>query len=461
LYQSKNRAVESPRSRIASFHDPRNHALALPLEDLRSGMERPGKSRVRQSIELVLFVFALAGFGLGGWFLASRDGRSSHVAQAASEPERQQSAVPVFAATAEAKDFPVLIRGVGTVQAFNMVSVKSRVDGNIVQIAFTEGQFVHTGDLLVQIDPRPYQTQLAQAEANKARDQANLENARRDLARLEALVKNQLAATQQQYDTQRATVAQLEATVKSDQAQIDAAKLNITYSALTSPIDGITGLRLVDIGNLVQASSATPLVIVTQIKPIYVTFTVPERDLDRIRRAIARHPLTVLAFNGDDNKQLSQGVLKVVNNEVDQATGTVTLKAQFANQDARLWPGEFVNAHLVLEVVKDGVTVSSAAIQMGGTGPFVYLIKSDSTVEVRPVTVTDVEADTALIGKGLQAGDKIVVSGQVNLSPGAKVTVQPGSPGELVAREPEIGPEGVGSTGVTTGPGGIGGIKPR
>lgn len=168
-----------------------------------------------------------------------------------------------------------------------------------------------------------------------------------------------------------------------------------------------------------------------------------------------------MAYDGNDDKQVSQGVLKVVNNEVDQATGTVTLKAQFANQDAVLWPGEFVNAHLVLEVVKNRVTVSSAAIQMGRTGPFVYLIKNDSTVEAWPVAVTGVEADTALIGGGLQAGDKIVVSGQVNLSPGAKVAVQPGSPGEMVAREPEIGPEGVGSTGVTTGPGGIGGVKPR
>jgi multidrug efflux system membrane fusion protein len=256
-------------------------------------------------------------------------------------------------------------------------------------------------------------------------------------------------------------VAQLEATVQSDQAQIDAAKLNISYSAITSPINGNTGLRLVDIGNLVQAGSATPLVVVTQIKPINVTFTVPERDLDRIRQAMNRHPLTVLAYDGNDDKQVSQGVLKVVNNEVDQATGTVTLKAQFANQDAVLWPGEFVNAHLVLEVVKNGVTVSSAAIQMGRTGPFVYLIKNDSPVEAWPVAVTGVEADTALIGGGLQAGDKIVVSGQVNLSPGAKVAVQPGSPGEMVAREPEIGPEGVGSTGVTTGPGGIGGVKPR
>jgi multidrug efflux system membrane fusion protein len=176
---------------------------------------------------------------------------------------------------------------------------------------------------------------------------------------------------------------------------------------------------------------------------------------------MARRLLSVLAFNGDDNRQVSEGDLKVVNNTVDQNTGTVTLKAEFVNQDAALWPGEFVNAHLVIEIVKNGVTLPTGAVQMGPTGPFVYVIKSDSTVEPQSVTVTDVDGDTALIGKGLEAGDKIVISGQTNLSPGVKVAVQPGSPGEMVAREPEIGPEGVGSTGVTTGPAGIGGVKPR
>jgi multidrug efflux system membrane fusion protein len=431
------------------------------LETLRTGMARAGKAWARRSITLALVIFVLAGVGSGGWFFASRAGGSSQKTQAALEQSQQQQAVPVLAATAEAKDFPIVVRGIGSVEAFNTVSVKSRVDGHIVQIAFTEGQLVHAGDLLVQIDPRPYQAQLAQAEANKAKDQANLENARRDLARLEVLVKNQLAATRQQYDTQRTTVAQLEAAVQSDQAQIDAAKLNLAYSTITSPISGITGLRLVDIGNLVQANAATPLVVVTQVKPIYVTFTVAERHLGSIRGAMARHPLSVLAFNGDDNRQLSAGVLKVVNNTVDQSTGTVTLKAEFANQDVALWPGEFVNAHLVLEVVKNGVTVPPGAVQMSPTGPFVYLLRDDSTVELRPVTVTDVEGDIALIGKGLKAGDNVVVSGQINLSPGVKVAIQPVSPGEMVAREPEIGPEGVGSTGITTGPAGIGGLKPR
>jgi multidrug efflux system membrane fusion protein len=401
----------------------------------------------------------IATLGSGGWLLASRESGQGQ-AQAAIRPAGQQ-AVPVLATTAKSEDFPIIVRGIGTAEAFNTVTVKSRVDGNIVKIAYAEGQFVHAGDPLVQIDPRPYQAQLKQAQANKAKDEANLENAQRDLTRYEALLKTNLAVTRQQYDTQKATVDQLSAAVQADQAQIDAAKLNVEYCSIASPIDGITGLRLVDVGNLVQASAATPLVVVTQIKPIYVTFTIPERDLDRVRQAMAQHPLTVRAFNGDDNRQLAEGALKVVNNTVDQATGTVTLKAEFANQDAALWPGEFVNAHLVLNVVKNGVTVPVGAVMMGPSGPFAYVIKPDSTVEQRPVTVTQVENGTALIAKGLKAGDQVVVSGQTDLGPGVKVAIKEGTPGEMNAREPEIGPEGVGSTGITTAPAGISGITPR
>jgi multidrug efflux system membrane fusion protein len=335
------------------------------------------------------------------------------------------------------------------------------VDGNIEKIAYREGQYVHKGDLLVQIDPRPYQAQLEQAEGTKTKDEANLENAQRDLARYAALLKGNLAVTQQQYETQQSTVAQLKATLQADQAQIDAARLNVAYCSITLPIDGITGLRLVDIGNLVQASAATPLVAVTQIRPIYVTFTIPERDLDRVREAMAKHPLTVQAFNGDDTRMLSQGNLEVVNNTVDKSTGTVTLKAQFANQDAALWPGEFINAHLELDVVENGVTVPVSAVLMGPTGPFVYEIEPDSTVKAQPVTTTEVENGTALIGNGLETGATVVVTGQTGISPGIKVAVKPGNPGEMDAGQPEIGPEGVGSTGITTGPSGAGGITPR
>jgi multidrug efflux system membrane fusion protein len=409
--------------------------------------------------KLAAILLVLTAAGLGARLLTTRGAGTP--AQAAAQQHRPAQPVPVLAATAEAKDFPIIVRGLGTVEAFNTVTVKSRVDGNIEKIGYQEGQYVHKGDLLVQIDPRPYQAQLAQAEANKAKDEANLENAQRDLARYAALLKGNLAVTRQQYETQQATVAQLQATVQADQAQIDAAKLNVAYCSITSPIDGITGLRLVDIGNLVQASAAAPLVVVTQIRPIYVTFTIPERNLDRVREAMAKHPITVLAFNGDDTRQLSQGVLRVVNNTVDQNTGTVTLKAEFANQDAALWPGEFVNAHLELAVLKNGVTVPVNAVLMGPTGPFVYLIEPDATVKAQPVTTTHVENGTALIGKGLKVGDKVVTTGQTGLAPGIKVAVKPGSLGEMNTGEPEIGPEGVGSTGTTTGPPGIRGITSR
>jgi membrane fusion protein, multidrug efflux system len=417
---------------------------------------------VRFSIKLLLLAAAVLVIAVASWWLL----RSSETATAAQEQSAPQGGgqqgVPVLAGTAEAKDVPIIVRGIGSVQAYNMVTVKSRVDGNIVKVAFTEGQYVHQGDLLMQIDPRPYQAQLEQAEANKAKDQANLANAQLILTRYAALVNTHLAVTQQQYDTQKATVDQLVASVQSDQAQIDAAKLNVAYCSITSPIDGITGLRLVDIGNLVQASAATPLVVVTQVKPIYVTFTVPERDLDRIRQAMAQHPLSVLAFNGDDNRQLSEGVLKVVNNEVAQSTGTVTLKAEFANNEAALWPGEFVNAHLVLRVVKNGITVPAGAVLMGPSGPFVYRIAPNSTVEQVPVKIVQVENGRALItGKGLAAGQQVVASGQAELTAGVRVAIAVGRPGQMNAREPEIGAEGIGSTGITTGPPGTQGVTPR
>src|SRR5690242_4772442 len=387
---------------------------------------------------------------------------SAHTGQqAAGQPAQQKRAVPVLATAATARDFPIIIRGLGSVQAFNTVSVKSRVDGQITNVAFHEGQYVRAGEVLLQIDPRPFQAQLAQASAAKAKDQANLENAQRDLARTAALLQTQLAATRQQYDTQKTLVDQLTAAVQADQAQIDAVKLNVEYATVRSPIEGITGLRLVDVGNLVAASGGTPLVVVTQIKPIYVTFTVPERDLVLVRQTMAKHPVTVLAFDSEDSRQLSEGRLTLVNNAVDQASGTVTLKSVFDNKDAALWPGEFINAHLVIDTVKNGVTVPAATVQMGPTGPFVYLIKPDNTVEARPVAVTQVESGTALIGKGLAVGDKVVASGQAGLSPGVQVAVQQGQPGEMNAKQPEIGPEGVGSTGINTAPSGAGEIKPR
>ena len=426
-------------------------------------MAEPVKRWRRRSSKFALMAIGLAGIAaLAGYVNALDTG--SPPARAAPEDRRNpghKPPVPVLAATPERQDVPLVLEGVGSVQAYNTVTVKSRVDGNIVKLGYREGQFVHKGDLLVQIDPRPFQAQFEQAQANQAKDTANLDNARRDLARVAALVQQQLAATRQPSDTQKALVAQLEAQTKADQAQIDTAKLNLDYASITSPIDGVTGLRLVDVGNLVTASAGTPLVTVTQIQPIFVTFTLAERDLDRIRRALAEHPLPVLAYNGEDDREIARGTLQVINNTVDQSTGTVQLKSEFANQDRALWPGQFVNAHLVLSIVKNGLTVPTAAVQMGPKGAFVYVVGDDSRGEPRSVTVTQVQGGRALIGKGLALGERIVVSGQSGLSPGAEVVVKPGSPGSMVARQPEIGPEGVGSTGINTGPDGIGGAKPR
>ena len=436
---------------------------------------------VRRSTKLLLMIAAVFVVALVGWFTIPH--ASAPAAQAESGGDRNQAAsanggkaaqggrqaaqatesgpppAPVLVAEAQTQDVPIVIRGIGSVLAYNTVAVKSRVDGNIVKVGFNEGQFVHAGDLLMQVDPRPFQAQLDQAVANQGKDAANLENARRDLARYAALLPSQLAVTRQQYDTQRALVAQLEAAVKSDEAAVETARLNLDYSSIRSPIDGVTGLRQVDIGNLVQASAMTTLVVVAQIRPIGVVFTIPERDLGRLRERLTPQGLPVLAFNGDDDKQVAAGVLSVLNNQVDQSTGMVTLKAAFPNEDAALWPGEFVNAHLVLDIVKNGVTVPSGAIQMGPQGAFVYLVKPDSTAEARSVTVVQTEDSAALIGKGLAAGDRVVVSGQDKLATGTKVAVQQGAPGQSIAKETQLGLEGIGTSGTTSGP--VGGISPR
>jgi membrane fusion protein, multidrug efflux system len=395
---------------------------------------------------------ALLGVLAAVWWFGPQPGTATSQARAAPESSARQGAppVPVYAAKAETANVPIVIRGIGMVKAYNTVTVKSQVTGTIVKIAYRQGQFVKKGALLVQIDPRPFQAQLEEAQANQAKDEANLANAKVILARYAALLPTHLATTQEQYDTQKATVSQLTASVAADQAQIDTAKLNLAYSSVTSPVDGVTGLRLVDIGNLIEANAATPLVVVTQIKPIYVTFTLPEADLDKIRQAMARHPLAVLAFNGPDTSELSQGTLDVISNEVNQATGTIELEAQFANAGAALWPGQFVNAHLVIETVENGVVIPLAAVQTGPTGRFVYVIGKNSRVAAQPVTVLQTQAGTALVGSGLKPGEEVVTSGQFKLAPGVAVAAETAPPGSS-----EIGLEGIGS-GIATMFGGAG-----
>lgn len=342
--------------------------------------------------------------------------------------------IPVTAERAKTQDVPIIIRGLGTVTAFNTVSVRSRVTGNITQVKFKEGQEVKTGDLLIQIDPRPFQAALDQANATRARDQATLDNARKDLARYATLLQKQFAP-EQQYATQFATVAADEATVRMDQANIDAAALNVEYSSIRSPIDGVTGIRQVDLGNLVQANGAV-LVVLTQIKPIYVIATVPEADIPRIRAALAQRSLTIDAFDADDQKQISRGHLDLVNNQVDQATGTVQLKAEFANSDEALWPGQFVNAHLVVETVHDGVTIPAAAVQNGIHGAFVFVVGENDTAQQRNITVRQTENNVALISAGLKAGELVVTAGQTQLRNGSKVRVQEGSGSAVASRTP-------------------------
>jgi multidrug efflux system membrane fusion protein len=333
-------------------------------------------------------------------------------------------AVPVTVEPAKTQDVPIIIRGLGTVIAFNTVSVRSRVTGNVTAVNFHEGQAVKTGDVLFQIDSRPFQAALDQANAAQARDQANLENARKDLARYATLLQKQFAP-EQQYATQLATVAADEAIVRLDQAAIDAAKLNVEYASIRSPIDGVTGIRQVDLGNLVQANNAI-LVVLTQIKPIYVVATVPEDDIPRIRTAMAQRQLEMDAYDADDVKAISKGHLTLVNNQVDQTTGTVMLKAEFANDDQALWPGQFVNAHLVVETVRNGVTVPSVAVQNGRQGSFVYVARNDNTAEQRAVVVRQTDNNRALIGSGVKAGELVVTAGQSQLTPGAKVQVKEG-----------------------------------
>ena len=329
--------------------------------------------------------------------------------------------IPVTAGTVAAADVPVVLRGLGTVQAYNMVAVKSRVNGHIVSIDFTEGQEVKEGAVLFQIDPRPYQAALDQALANMEKDQAMLANAQLNFTRATKLIDSHLAISQQQYDNDKATVAADQAALDSDKAQVEAARLNLSYCRITSPIDGRLGARLVDKGNFVQSTGNTTLVNITQIKPIFVSFTLPQNTLDEVRRQQAREPLAVDAVAGDNETMLAEGKLTLVDNMVDSATGTIRLKAQFDNQDERLWPGEFVNVRVVLSLRRQVPTVPAQTVLEGANGHFVYVIKPDNTVERRAVEVAAVEDGKAVIAKGLESGERVVIDGQYRLDNGARI----------------------------------------
>ena len=328
--------------------------------------------------------------------------------------------IPVTAGTVVAKDVPVFLHGIGTVQAYNMVAVKTRVDGQIIKVYFKEGQEVKEGDPLFQIDPRPFQAALEQAQAAKQKDEAQLAGAKLDLERYSKLLGTGYQ-TRQSYDNQTAVVAQEQAAIKGDQAQIDNAQLNLGYADIRSPIDGRLGARLVDKGNLVHANDNTALVTITELKPIFVSFTLPQEALDEIRDQQQKSPLTVRAYNSDGSTLLAEGKLTLIDNSIDQSTGTIHLKARFDNQDERLWPGEFVSLRVVVKVLPKIATVPSQTVQEGPNGHYAYVIKPDDTVARRAVEVASVQDGIAVITKGLTPGERVVVDGQYRLTEGAHV----------------------------------------
>jgi membrane fusion protein, multidrug efflux system len=336
-------------------------------------------------------------------------------------------AIPVTAGTVTAEDVPIFLHGIGTVQAYNSVAVKSRVDGQIVKVDFKEGQEVKQGDPLIEIDPRPYQAALQQAQAAKQKDEAQLVGAQLDLQRYEKLLGSGYQ-TRQSYDNQIAQVGQLQAAIKGDEAQINTAKLNLSYADIRSPIDGRLGAKLVDVGNLVHANDNTPLVTITEVKPIFVSFTLPQEMLDEVRENDKKAALVVRAYSADGKKQLAEGKLTLIDNSIDQATGTIHLKARFDNDDERLWPGEFVHLRVIQAIRRGVATVPSQTVQDGPDGNYAYVIKPDNTVERRPVELASVQDGIAVVTKGLTPGERVVVDGQYRLTNGARVNLGTSNP---------------------------------
>src|SRR5260221_2419444 len=332
--------------------------------------------------------------------------------------------VPIVAGPVAQHDVPIYLTGVGTVIAYKPDVVRAQIQGQIISINFTEGQTVHAGDLLAQIDPRPYQALIDQYTGNLERDQAQLKNAQGNLTRYTQLGSKGWA-TPQLVETQQAQVGELQAAIKADQALIDAANVQLSYTRLTSPIDGVVGIRQIDVGNIISPSNTNGLVVVTQLDPISLIFTLPETSLPQIQQQQqkTKTPLTVFAYNQDNSMQLDQGVLGLVNNEILQTTGSIQLKANFDNKANKLWPGELVNARLLVDTRHNGLTVSAAVVQQGPKGPYAYVVNPDSTVAIRPIKVAQIADGQALIDSGLKANEQVVVDGQYKLQPGTRVTI--------------------------------------
>lgn len=371
------------------------------------------KSRIARWILLIL---AVGGLGYWGW---QRFHGEYRTAASANAQKTSRNAVRVTVAPVEKTDFPVYLTSLGTVQAFNTVVVRSRVDGQIDKIAFTEGQLVNQGDLLAQIDPRPYQATLDQAKAKKEQDEANLANTNLDLQRFLKLGE---FATRQQIDTQRSSVSQLTAQIAADTAAIANAATQLDYTTIKAPISGVVGLRQVDVGNIVNAATQTGIVTITQIEPIAVIFTAPEEQLPYINEAQAVAPLKTIAITTDGKKPLAEGTLAVVNNQVDSTSGTIRLKAVFENKDHALWPGQSVSTRLLVKTLKDATVIPDDAIQHGTEGLYVFTVNQDNKAELRKVKVTQSIDGRSVVDQGLSPGQLVITSGQFKVAPGTLVS---------------------------------------
>jgi multidrug efflux system membrane fusion protein len=374
-------------------------------------------STTRRVVAWLVVLLALAGIGYYFWAggadqarRATRGGRFM-----------TEGPVPVVAVAAKNADVPIYLDAVGTTRALNTVTVRPQVDGKLISVNFKEGDDVKKGDVLAQIDPTTYQAALDQAVAKKAQDEAQLANARNDLDRYERLAATN-AINRQQADTQKALVAQYAALVQADQAAIENAQAMLGYTKIVAPIDGRTGIRQVDAGNIVHASDTSGIVVITQITPIAVLFNLPQQNLDRVNAAFAKGPLPVDALRSDTDAVIAHGALTVVDNQVDQSTGTVKLKAEFPNPDLQLWPGQFVNVRLLIDTLKQVVVIPTGAVQRGPKGTFVYVVKDDSSVTMQAVTVQEQDEDQAVISKGVEPPQRVVTTGFARLTEGTKVT---------------------------------------
>jgi len=397
-----------------------NDAPQQPVSSEASENSAPSVKRSKKWLWLLAVVLLL-----GVAYLIAR--WQTHSSAASKRESGAPQRVPVSIASARKGEMPVYLNGLGTVTPTNTVTVRSRIDGQLLSVNFQEGQFVKQGDLLAQIDPRTFQLQLDQAQGQLARDQAQLSNAKVDLQRYKTLSTDGVI-TQQQYDTQAASVRQFEGVITADQAQIDNAKLQISYCRITAPLSGRIGLRLVDVGNMIHATEANGLVVITQVQPIAVLFTIPEDNLSEVlKRVRAGEHLSVEAYDRSGQNKITDGRVLTVDNLIDQTTGTTRLKALFDNKDNTLYPNQFVNIRLLVEIKKNKIIIPAVAIQRGPQGMFVYLVSNDQTVDVRPVQVGTIEGVNASVEQGLSEGEQVVTDGVDKLRSGSKVQVNSGS----------------------------------